>query len=119
MFAALQTVNKANREYKLLPDEEFVPALTGKPENGLVYDSGTSTDEFEAMIQVMKGRPITRNTYGQAVQAIRKTQGTELYNQLTDRITGAKQRLEDALNAKYDKDDVDWNDSDVMKYVLN
>jgi cell division protein FtsB len=93
LFEALQTVNKASREHELLSDKEFVPTVTGKPENGLVYDSGTSTDEFEAMIQVMKGRSVTRNTYGQAVQAIHKTQGTELYNQLTDRIAGAKQRL--------------------------
>jgi len=110
LMEALHTVRETGK--KLNIKEEFIPGVTD-----CVYDSGTSTDEFEAMIQVMKGHQVTRNTYRQAVQAIHKTQGTDLYNQLEDRIVGAKQRLEDALNAGYDNGDDDWNNFDVMKYI--
>ena len=114
LMETLHTVRETGK--KLNTKEEFIPAITGKIDE-CVYDSGTNINELEAMIQVMKGRTVTRNTYGQAVQAIRKTQGTDLYNQLTDRIAGAKQRLEDALNAGYDNGGDDWNNSDIMKYI--
>ena len=78
LMETLHTVRETGK--KLNVKEEFTPAITGKIDY-CVYDSGISTDEFEAMIQVMKGHPVTCNTYGQAVQAIRKTQGTDLYNQ--------------------------------------
>jgi hypothetical protein len=48
----------------------------------------------------MKGCQIDNDVHQQAVQAIQKTEGTEIYNQLVGRISGAKERLEAALSVE-------------------
>jgi len=52
-----EALNRANQRREVDFEEEAVPAMTGKPENGATDDFGTTTDEFEAMVEVMKGRP--------------------------------------------------------------
>ena len=109
-----ETLNRTNKERELELEKELeretVPA--GKPENGSVFDCGVSTNEIDAMIQVMNGRRVVPKVQNQVVQTIQKTHGTELYNQLIDRINGAKQRVEEALNGDVqtysERDDDDW-----------
>jgi len=73
-----ETLNRANKEREL--ELETVPA--GKPENGSVFDCGVTTNEIDAMVQVMNGRRVVPKDQSQIVQTIQKTHGTELYNQL-------------------------------------
>jgi tellurite resistance protein len=119
LFETLQSVNRANNKPE--PEEEFVPVMTGIPERGAVLDSGVTFDELEAMVQVMKGYPVTQNTKNQAVNTIQKTHGTDFYNQLLDRISGAKQQVEVALNSEKQTDSVKSDDNlenfDISKYV--
>jgi len=100
-----------NKQQKLNLERETVPAITEKPENG-------ATDEFEAMVQVMKGRPLIPKTQNQAINVIQKVKGTEIYNKLIDRIDCAKQQVETALNDTKQPDYVnDWKNFDISKYM--
>ena len=78
-------------------------------------------EQLETEIKAVKNSNETLiealHTVREAIQTILKTQGTELYNQLTDRISGAKERLEEALNTGYDVGNDDWNNSDIAKYI--
>ena len=99
-----EALNKANKQQKSNLERETVPAMTKKHENGVI-------DEFDAMVQVMKGRPLAVNT-------IQKTQSTEIYNKLIDKIEGAKQQVETALNDTKQPDCVnDWKNFDINKYM--
>ena len=119
-----ETLNKTNKERELDLEKEAISAMTEKPENDFVFDSGATTGEIDAMVQVMKGRPLFPKVQNQAVHAIQKTQGTDLYHQLMDRIDGAKQQVEEALNEtkqpdqdNINVDDEDWKNFDINKYV--
>ncbi|MDR1582246.1 MAG: hypothetical protein LBS55_03140, partial [Prevotellaceae bacterium] len=77
-------------------------------------------DEFEAMIQVMKGRPVSGEVQRQAVQAMQKTEGTEIYSHLLGSISGAQERVWEALNGMGQADSGNSDSSgnfDVMKYI--
>jgi hypothetical protein len=117
---ALETIREANRKTRLERDEEIIPIPTGKPENDSVYDSGTMPDEFDAMVQVMKGRPVSSEVQRQAVQAMQKTEGTEIYNRLVESISGAQEQVREALNGMEQTDSGNGDASgsfDVMRYV--
>ena len=110
-----EALNKANKQQEIVLEKEEVPFMTQKPE--IV----ATTDEFETMVQVMKGHPLIQKTQNKAVNAIQKTQGTELYNKLIDRIGGAKERVEEALNdteqSNYVETQVDLTNFDIRNYV--
>ena len=111
LFETLQSVNRANNKPEPEPEEKFVPVMTGIPERSAVLDSGVTFDELEAMVQVMKGSPVARNIKTQTINTIQKTRGTDLYNQLLDRIGGAKQQVDKVLNSEKQADSVksDYN----------
>ena len=121
LFQALQTANEMNRILFLESENESLPAYSGEPDFDAVSDSGTNYEEIEAMIQVMQGRTISRKVKADAVQGIQKMQGTCLYDELVDRIEGAKQRIEEALLSEEQEDssisDDDLAHFDIMKYV--
>jgi ribosomal protein L3 len=101
-------------------EEETIPVPSGRPEADWVFDSGTMPDEFEAMIQVMKGRPVSGEVQRQAVQAMQKTEGTEIYSHLLGSISGAQERVWEALNGMGQADSGNSDSSgnfDVMKYI--
>jgi hypothetical protein len=117
---ALQAVKEANNRQAVDLEDENRQQPCMKADDDAVYDSGTTTDEFGAVVQVMKGRPITGEAQQQAVQAIRKTEGTDIYNQLVGRIAGAKQQIEMALNAWEQPESVNgdgYENFDIMKYI--
>jgi chromosome segregation ATPase len=120
LFEALQAVRASNKRLELELHENNLPSVIGTPDRDTVYDSGTTPDKFEAMIQVMKGSPVSNDTHRQAFQAIQKTEGTEIYNQLVGRISGASERLEAALNMVKQPEvniDADGKNTDIMKYI--
>jgi predicted nuclease with TOPRIM domain len=117
---ALDAIREANRKTRLEREEETMPIPTGKLENDSVYDSGTMPDEFDAMVQVMKGRPVSSGVQRQAVQAMQKTEGTEIYNRLVGSISGAQERVREALNGTGKADNGNSDSAanfDVMRYV--
>ena len=75
----------------------------------------TTTDEFDTMVQVMKGRPLIKN------QAVQKAKGTEIFNKLIDRTEAYKQQVEAALNdmeqADCENTAIDLTNFDIRKYV--
>jgi predicted nuclease with TOPRIM domain len=120
---ALEVIREANRKEIQISQrerEEIIPVQTGNPENDPVFDSGTMPDEFEAMVQVMKGRPVSGEVQRQAVQAMQKTEGTEIYSHLLGSISGAQERVREALNGMEQTDSGNGDASgsfDVMRYV--
>jgi hypothetical protein len=117
---ALGAIREANRKTQLEREEETISIPTGKPDNDSVFDSGTMPDEFEAMVQVMKGRPVSGEVQQQAVQAMQKTEGTEIYSHLLGSISGAQERVQEALNGMGQMDSCPVFDSrnpGVMKYI--
>ena len=123
LLEALRVVNKAKTAQELDLEDEFVPIAPQKPEKDTVFDSGATTDEYDAMIQVMQGGAIAQNTKNKAVHAIKKTHGTDIFDKLCNMIGGAKQRVEEALNDTNDTNpflankDEDWENFDITKYV--
>ena len=85
----LEALNKANKQ------RESEEADIEKPE--------TTTDEFETMVQVMKGSPNQK----------------DLYHQLMDRIDGSKQRVEEALNGTEEADCVNADKVDLSNFDIN
>ncbi|KAA6305833.1 hypothetical protein EZS27_042513 [termite gut metagenome] len=79
-------------------EEETVPVVKGKITASCVFDSGTTMDEFEAIAKILKGNPIAKYERKQAIQSMMKVQGTDIYNQLVNRIGGARKRAMEALN---------------------
>jgi hypothetical protein len=79
-------------------EEETVPVVKGKITASCVFDSGTTMDEFEAIAKILKGNPIAKDERKQAIQSMMKVQGTDIYNQLVNRIGGSKERAMEALN---------------------
>ncbi|KAA6336784.1 hypothetical protein EZS27_015083 [termite gut metagenome] len=79
-------------------EEETVPVVKGKITASCVFDSGTTMDEFEAIAKILKGNPIAKDERKQAIQSMMKVQGTDIYNQLVNRIGGARERAMEALN---------------------
>jgi hypothetical protein len=117
---ALGAIREVNRKTQLEREEETISIPTGKPDNDSVFDSGTMPDEFEAMVQVMKGRPVSGEVQQQAVQAMRKTEGTEIYSHLLGSISGAQERVQEALNGMEQADSGNSDSSgnfDIMRYI--
>jgi chromosome segregation ATPase len=115
----IKTLKECNRQLtEALQALKEIGRKPLNPESGVIFDSGTTCDEFEAMVQVMKGRPVTRDVHIQAVQAMRKTEGTVICSQLVDIISGAKERVEEALNEQPNSVVGDsFENSDIMKYI--
>jgi ribosomal protein L3 len=120
-FEAIRDVNRRELQNdRLEREEEYIPVQTGRPDNDSVFDSGTMPDEFEAMVQVMKGRPVSGEVQRQAVQAMRKTERTEIYSHLLGSISGAQERVREALNGMEQADSGNSDSTgnhDVMRYV--
>jgi hypothetical protein len=118
---AIREINRRELQNTLLEgEEEYIPVQTGRPDNDSVFDSGTMSDEFEAMVQVMKGCPVSGEVQRQAVQTMRKTEGTEIYSHLLGSISGAQERVREALNGMEQADSGNSDSSgnfDVMKYI--
>jgi hypothetical protein len=115
LFDILRAVQESNKNTVRAPDSR-------QPEwkERVVYDSGTTFDEFEAMVQLMKGRPVTRDVQQQAIRTMQKNQGTEIYNQLIADIITSKEQVQAALNGG-EKPDNNNGDSlevfDMNKYI--
>jgi hypothetical protein len=121
---AFDAIREASRRElqnaQLEREENFIPLPGGRPGNDWGFDSGTVPDEFEAMVQVMKGRPVSGEVQRQAVQAIQKTEGTEIYNHLIGSISGAQVRVQEVLNGMGRGDSRDSDSSgnfDIMRYI--
>jgi hypothetical protein len=121
---AFEVIREANRKGASIsrPDneEDVIPISGRRPGNDWVFDSGTMPDEFEAMVQVMKGCPVSDEVQRQAVQAMRKTEGTEIYSHLLGSISGAQERVREALNGMEQADSGNSDSSgnfDIMRYV--
>jgi ATP phosphoribosyltransferase regulatory subunit HisZ len=108
---SLQTINETNKS--LVVKEKYAHSTFQND----VFDSGTTFDEIDAMVQIMNGRRVSRQIYDQGLQAIHKTQGTEIYDRLIEKIAGAKQQVEGALNAENEKNDDGWDNFDIKKYI--
>jgi hypothetical protein len=121
---AFEVIREASRKGAPIsrPDneEDVIPTPDGRPGNDWGFDSGTMPDEFEAMVQVMKGRPVSGEVQRQAVQAMQKTEGTEIYSHLLGSISGAQERVQEALNGMEQADSGNSDSSgnfDIMRYV--
>jgi len=98
-----EALSKANKQRELEETDVEKPKIT--------------SDEFDAMVQVMKDNPIIPKNQKQAF----KTQRIDLYNQLIDKIDGSKQRIEAALKdteqSDYENTEVDLTNFDIRNYV--
>ncbi|KAA6319120.1 hypothetical protein EZS27_030949 [termite gut metagenome] len=100
-------------------EEETVPVTKGRITASCVFDSGTTMDEFEAIAKILKGNPIAKEARKQAIHSMMKVQGTDIYNQLVNRIGGARERAMEALNEWEREADGNFpiGNFDLSKYI--
>ena len=100
-------------------DEESVLVLTENQRSP--FSTGTAIDEFELVVKMLKGKPITQEEKTQVEQIIPKIEGTDIYNQFTRQIQGAEERATTILNRIEDNRQIlSSNESggfDYRKYV--
>jgi hypothetical protein len=102
-FMSIPMKNVDSHDNELVDlEEEGIPIVTERERS--LFDSGTTLDEFEAVVKVLKGNPLSHVEKKDAVHSMIKIKGTDIYNQLLDRIDGAKERALEALDEKESTD---------------
>jgi len=115
----LQEIKMSNRQTACLMELKKQNEMLYETFNDEVYNYGMMVEELDSMVQLMKGKPASITRQQQAIQAVRKSEGTELYDLLTAGIAGAKERVQAALDAETESATGNTNDGnmDVMKYI--
>ncbi len=100
-------------------EKEAIPLNIASGQN-VTHDQGVTVDEFQLLAGTLRGKAIPKEKELQIRETLQKMQGTDLFEQIVGKVSGAESiivRMLDGMSEQKDNTEDSDNLFDIGKYV--